>query len=387
MIDIAWKNMWMRKSRTILTITGVAFCLMLLIMITSITILVENDMNNSLAQHVGQMYVRSPSPGGIGAEFPPISSSIPEKNATEVLNLNEIQEDINLERSCPILFVSLAPAPWPGAPPMLGVGIPTGKEKAFIGDTKAKYGNNAFSQNETEKVIIGNIRAEWYGVKLGDNISVMGKNLTVIGVLEPTNNMLLDQAVVMPIDYAQELFNRQDSVSCVLITAKEIEKVESIASEIEKAFPNLEVMTQKDIVKIINNALANQQIFMDMINNTVMIVAVVMIITVMVMAVTERTREIGTLRAIGASRFTILGTIMAESLFISLIAYVIGLLFGIFLMGAWWGGVQTYLEFIGEEPQLLIRMFIIIVAVAVLAGLYPAYKATRISPLEALRYE
>jgi putative ABC transport system permease protein len=387
MIDIAWKNMWMRKSRTILTITGVAFCLMLLIMITSITILVENDLNNSLAQHVGQMYVHSPSPSGVGVEFPPISSSIPEENATEVLNLSKIQYGINLERSCPILFVSLAPAPWPGAPPMLGVGIPTGKKKAFIGNTKAKYGNNTFSQNETGKVIIGNIRAEWYGVKLGDNISVMGKNLTVVGVLEPTNNMLVDQAVIMPLDYAQELFNRQGSVSCVLITAKEVGKVESIATEIEDAFPNLEVMTQKDMVKIINDALANQQMFMGMINNTVIIVAIVVITTVMVMTVTERTKEIGTLRAIGAKRSTILGIIMIESLFISLIAYLIGIVISIFLMGSWWGSVSIYLEFIGEEPQLLVRMFIIIVAVAVLAGLYPAYKATRISPLEALRYE
>lgn len=388
MLDLAWKNLWMRKTRTVLTIVGVAFCMMLLIVMISCTIVVERDLNNALAKHVGQLYVRSPSPSELGGmEFPPVSSSIPAASATEVLNLSGIQADINPERSCPILFATLAPPPWPGAPPVLGVGIPAGKERAFIGDTNAKSGNTSFSANESDVVIIGNVRAEWFGVGLGDNISVMGKDLRVIGILELTNNMMVDSATIMPLEQAQELFNRQGSVSCVLITANEIEKVELIAMEIEESFPNLEVMTQKDMVKAVKDALVNQQVFMDMINNTAMIVAIVVIMVVMVMAVTERTREIGTLRAIGAKRSTILATIMTESLFISLMAYVIGIIISILLMGSWWGGISAYLEFILEEPQLLARAFIIVLIVGILGGLYPAYRATKISPLEALRYE
>jgi len=113
------------------------------------------------------------------------------------------------------------------------------------------------------------------------------------------------------------------------------------------------------------------------------------VINTMIMTVFERTREIGVLKAVGWRNSRILGMILGESIVLTLIAAVVGIVVGIV-------GVEVLLSFtptFGEliKPVLtldtLLRAFGVAFLVGVIGGLYPAYRASRLAPTEALRYE
>ena len=119
---------------------------------------------------------------------------------------------------------------------------------------------------------------------------------------------------------------------------------------------------------------------MGMINTTVLVVAAIVVLIVMAMAIMERTREIGILRALGAKRRTVLLTVLYESVMICLIGGVFGILFAWFLMvGVFGASLAT--------PAVIGQAIAVAFVVGIVASLYPAWRATRINPVEALRYE
>lgn len=131
MFDIAFKNLWARKTRSLLTILGIAVCVMLYLFIAGTTDMVEGNLEKETAKYAGQIYVKSPSVSGwTGVEFPPASSVIDSDTAKRIL---EDTPGINRERSIPILFKVLAPEAYPGGPRTLAVGLPAGKEEVYIG--------------------------------------------------------------------------------------------------------------------------------------------------------------------------------------------------------------------------------------------------------------
>jgi len=112
------------------------------------------------------------------------------------------------------------------------------------------------------------------------------------------------------------------------------------------------------------------------------------VLNTMLMSVFERTREIGVLRALGWRRRQVLGMIIREALLLSIIGGISGIVFAIFLVF-----LLQQVPSIGEilEPkwniEILLRAILVAVSLGILGGLYPAYRATRLQPIEALRYE
>ncbi len=108
------------------------------------------------------------------------------------------------------------------------------------------------------------------------------------------------------------------------------------------------------------------------------------IINTMLMSVFERTREIGVLKAVGWSNKRILGMIVGESLVITIVSAIIGSLIGFFactLLGPQMGIEPLF------TPKIFIQAFGIAIVVGIIGGLYPAIKAVKLPPTEALRYE
>lgn len=384
MIDIVFKNIRRRKVRSAITAIGIACVIFLVMMSFSIATLIETDMERVVAGFAGQLYVKSPAAGFVYEEFPPVSSSVEVEVANEILKV----EGIDTERSSSVLFTTLMPSPYPGAPPLLAVGILPGKEKAFIGDVKAVKGVSTFGEGAKAETIVGAGIAAWFHVDVGDNMTIAGRSLQVVGVLEGSMQ-LVNLATLVPLPYAQEILHRKQSVSAVLLTAESVALVDQIANSITEQFPELEVVTQEGAAKNTEVWLSGMRQWFSLLEYGTAGAGVAIVAVVMVMAVTERTKEIGTLRAVGAKRRTILILILQESVTLSLLGCLVGIAITIMILGSpdWWGSAESYIRFLMEYPQVLFRALISALLIGALAGLYPAYRAAKLSPVEALRYE
>jgi putative ABC transport system permease protein len=350
-------------------------CIMLFIVLASTTVWVEKSLSDSMSKYAGQIYVKSPSTLAASAvEFPPLSSSLTMDKANGLLNLSGLDKS----KCAPLLFVQLAPPEYPGGPPVtMAVGVPEGSEKAYYSDAKFTEGKGTLSGKD--QVVLGAQAAMYYKVKLGDKLTIMNRNLTVAGIADVSDSFMVNNMVLMPLSTAQDMFNRE-SVITVLLAPASMGEMDSLISSVRTNFPQLELITQQDLLDGIDAMMANTRTFLNGINAVMLMVAGIVTLMVMVMSVSERTKEIGMLRAIGASRVKVLTMIIDESIIICMLGSALGIVLSFVMMQPWYSAIIASL---GTIVEAVLFMTII----GVLAGLYPAYKAAKIQPVEALRYE
>ncbi|HMK46321.1 MAG TPA: ABC transporter permease [Methanocella sp.] len=376
MLDIAFKNMWQRKTRTGLTVVAISVCIMLFLVLSTATSSMDRMFTDSKDLLNGQMYVKTPSTqAGNALEFPPVSSSLTAEKASQLMNVSGIDP----ARSAPLLLVPQAPSLFQSGPPqVIAVGIPEGHEKAYYSDTAFETGKGTL--NGKNDVILGSYAANtYYKVRVGDTLNLQNRNLTVVGIAKPTGSILVDGMVLTPLSTAQEIFSRP-GVSTVILTAPSDDQVDSLAASVRGQFPELEVMTQKDVGETLNSMASMTHTFMGMIDLTMLVVAGVVTLMVMFMSVSERTKEFGMLRAIGASRSKILTLVLEESVIVCLLGSIIGILISFIVMKLMFGAAFASVD-------VIFRAVIFMTLIGIAAGLIPAYKSSKIQPLEAIRYE
>ena len=226
---------------------------------------------------------------------------------------------MDLSKTTPLLFKELSGPPFPNAPPeALAVGVDPDKIGAYLGDqVTLDHGVLEFSGPRAREVIMGDLAADAFeGIQeVGSTVTVAGEPMLVVARIrgESDFDRISSNAVLMPLKTAQEIFQQPASISTLLITAPQLQTVAPLARGIRERAPTLDVVTQEEIAESLDDALADQREFFAIINGTVYIVAAIVVAIVMVMAVTERPREIGVLRAIGSSRTRVLSTIVLEA--------------------------------------------------------------------------
>ncbi len=247
--------------------------------------------------------------------------------------------------------------------------------------------NGSVYSNEANEIIIGKSAAERSNKTIGDTISISNQTFKVVGIYE-TGNFQDDGGIVMSLDKLQNLTNNTGKVSLILVKASNGTNSGKLATAIQEQYPDeLTTSTSLSGMDRMNQGL-------DVINTAVWAISLVailvggiIVVITMLKAVSERTREIGVLRAIGWTRQRIIKMIIGESILLSLIAIVVGLIAGI--------GIVEILGSTGMIPGLMpsfsVSLFVKGIGVALLlgiiGGIYPAYRASRLEPTEALRYE
>ncbi|HEY68067.1 MAG TPA: ABC transporter permease [Thermoflexia bacterium] len=236
------------------------------------------------------------------------------------------------------------------------------------------------------QALVGRQATENLGLEVGDTLRLLESRFRVVGIFE-TGVGYEESGVVIGLREAQALAGKPHQVTWYLIKLRAPERAEEIRDELNGRFPEIAVSLTSEFIEDMPDMRTNQEMI-GQISFLAMFIGGVGMLNTMLMSVLERTREIGVLRALGWRRRQVLGMILREALALGLLGGICGLLLG---MGLAWGTLQIPVikGMLSPRytPQLLVQALLVAVVTGALGGLYPAWRATQMRPVEALRYE
>jgi putative ABC transport system permease protein len=267
-------------------------------------------------------------------------------------------------------------------------------------NTKIEKGRN-FVRGDTSVVVIGANIAQprdldepiiTLGERLKIKSAVNGEEkemtLRVIGILEASGGSFgfnLDDSIALPLRIAEQFYELGGKYDFIVAKADNLEEVDSAVDNIEDRFGDrITVVTSESAREQVGSVLGTIQSVLGGIAGISLLVAGIGIINTMTVTVMERTKEIGTMKALGARSSDILFLFLNEAAITGLVGGTIGALFG-FGLGRIIG---SYVD-INVTPTLSLGVFTVGFAMitSILSGIYPAWRASNLDPVEALRRE
>jgi putative ABC transport system permease protein len=273
---------------------------------------------------------------------------------------------------------------------------------------QGRFINNSDNSNEARVVVLGSQASTdlFSGLNpMGRDISINGINFTVIGVLASkgtTSFFSQDDVILIPIEtgYARlfggrALSNGQRTLSSISLSASDANSVNGVISQVEYILRRdhgltlrdtlpFSVASQSQALSTLTSITTTLTVFLGAIAGISLFVGGIGIMNIMLVSVRERTREIGLRKAVGARRSVILMQFIVETITLSLVGGIIGI-----LLGAGIAEIVTLTGLITTFVSLdvILYSFFFAALVGLFFGIYPAYQAASLRPIEALRYE
>lgn len=394
MLDIALKNIFRHKVRSFLTILGIAMGIGLVLALGSI----GEGLNQQISQRFGSVGavidVRDASDNNVG-----ISQDA----------IDELQGWLEIESVVPVgnyritrgfggfrggEFEGRAFFGGGGPSAMLTfTGVNPDDQDYLIGEEiNTEEGSRLDSSDEGNTVVLlGHSIAESQNLNVGDEIQYDRRTnqttetyyFPVIGIIEETGDSSIDNSAYVPLKTMQEIED-DDRITSLKVKVIDVSIVENVTQKINDQVEDVRATSFLTIVRQIESTLQTVQLAVYSIGIVSIIVGGLGIMNTMIMSVMERRREIGVMKAIGATTTMILTQVLQESAFMSFIGGFSGLLLGYFSAGL----ISQYTTFTAIlTPELMAVGLGFSIILGMGAGLYPAWSASQLDPIEVLRYE
>ncbi|MEM5854611.1 MAG: FtsX-like permease family protein, partial [Candidatus Aenigmatarchaeota archaeon] len=260
-------------------------------------------------------------------------------------------------------------------------------------------------------VVIGNYVANKMfksKIPLNSQVNVAGKPFRVVGILKASTGVGgmigIDNSIYMPLTSAKTVLNvSSNEYNSILVKVESVEIVDEIEEKIDKLLMLSRKVTEetkdytitsvKSIQERVLSVMGTLNFFLAGIAAISLIVGAVGIANTMFMSVIERTRHIGTLKALGATDNEIMLLFLIESGLIGLVGGLLGIFSGLIVsgmiseIGIRMVGIGTTQTVVFISPQLILFTLAFSLLIGILSGLLPARRAAKLQPVEALRYE
>lgn len=400
---VAIFNIWLNKTRSFLTVLGIVIGVSAVITLIALGQGARNQIVREYESLGSDLIFVSPGKVDYrrGMRFNPLAT-IGGSTLTKS-DLERVKKDCSsVKYVIPLNLVSGVIMNKERKESPLSMTIATNADFVKIRNLRIQEGRvfNSIEEKNKEKVcVLGKNTAEDLfnnQKKIGETIYIRNIPFKVIGVLDQSSAAFkmfgidMDSVVYIPFDTGSEILG-SENIMRIFIQAKNSESIDKAVEEIKKAIlanhhnnEDFSVIRQEDVLSILNTILAIITSLISGIAAISLIVGGIGIMNIMLVSVSERIKEIGLRKAVGATNNDILLQFLSEAICLSFLGGIIGIGLSMII-------VELIPRFIDFHPQILsysiILAFGISFLVGIIFGVAPAIKASRLDPIEALRHE
>lgn len=378
---LACRNLIRRPIRTTLTVLGVTVAVAFTVALLSIGEGFLRSFEETILKYGTDVYITPRDeflgiPVGVNGEHRPF----PEDLAVEVGAMP------NVRLALPILRIVDFGSTFT---PLLVFGLPPDQFWQFKPLARLQEGR-LWSSPTAKEAVAGYAVAAALKFRVGQNLILSGHNFRLVGILASTGE-IDDSVVYVPLSVLQEIRGQPSTINEVLVRVSSIASLEQTVEALRARYPHLSVYTAAELFSQLMKLFSIAQAMHFSVASIGLLIGVLFVTSTMLMSVSERTREIGVMRALGASPRYIFLLILTEALLISSLAGVIGCLSGwalshlLALVATRCFNLSLFRAAV--SLRILVLSMAIALAVGGLAGLYPAWQITRLRIVEALRRE
>jgi putative ABC transport system permease protein len=386
-VKMSLKSISSNRMRSFLTMLGIIIGVAAVIIMVSL-------VQSSTAQIKAQME-------SMGTNM--ISVMLTGRGSVRNLSMNDMQKLVDDNTD---YFLSVAPVL--NGNPTIKAGtendvtslIGTNQHYSSINNAEVEFGRNITERdclNRSKIVVIGKyIQNRFFPGEnpIGKEMKISGQVFTVVGVLKAKTTTIAqssqDDRIMIPYTTAQRLL-RNTAIRSYSFQAANAEVAEKASQKLEDLLLKLlgdtnayRVMNQAEMLDSVQSITGTMSLMLGGIAGISLLVGGIGIMNIMLVSVTERTREIGIRKAIGARRSSIMTQFLIESIVITLLGGALGILFGI-------AGTSAIGKAISLKTSVSLSVIAlscgVSIATGVFFGWYPANKASKLNPIEALRFE
>lgn len=381
---LAFRNLLRQRTRTILTLTGIAASVAVLFSIMTFNRGFERGLSTEL--------------GKTGLHFMVVPSGCPHEVASLVLHgavipkfldsdvIGKIREVEGISLVSPILVTQLP------NPAKDRIDLVYGMDMTRILELKPAWSVQGRIPDYDREVLVGSEIASHNRIQIGDPLVYpsFDRTLTVSGILEKTGGQD-DAYIYMPVQTVQEMLKRPKGVTAIGVKVSDPKSINRITEILSERIPGIQIVTMSQVMNSLANLAGSAKIMSLSIAAIAILISAVGVMNSILMAVFERTQEIGMMRAIGASRLDIFSIILQETACITTVAGIIGISVATFGAGAIEQIARTFVPYVPSGQMISFEAWLaglcvlFSLGIGLIAGLYPAWRASTINPIEAIK--
>jgi ABC-type lipoprotein release transport system permease subunit len=402
---MAWRNMWRNWRRTIIALIAIVLGLILLLFFDGIIKGSDQAIfGNAVRVYGGNIQVHAPGYREKVHRLP----LLPLADADAVVQAAQTQPEVTaaVKRIQTGGLVNSRE----GAFPVVITAIEPGAEAPHSIQAENIVQGRFLLDDEGDAVVIGKGLADLIKANVGDRISLLGhskqetmrqRTMTVVGIFDLRAPDLERGVVFMTLPEAQDLYNLRGQATEVAITLTNVAQEAAVMARLQDALPAYEVDSWATLRPEIRETMDAKQVFTSVFGLIVVLIASIGILNLQLMAVFERTREMGVLAALGWKGRQIMNLFLIEGTLIGVVGAVVGCALGAALLMAvasvgigfsFASGMGEITALMGDrlypsvDATSIIVRGVVVAIIAALASLYPAWQAGRKEPAQALHH-